>query len=140
MPLNIAITNHGYTDTLHETCGETHCVTSVLYAVGVSRSTLGALEHLLDIEGHPLDKGVTVSVERAGECDYDTWCAACGDFISHGLECECPDTDTLRDDMGQPSIDFRNDVRFKAWSNADENLLNEQDDATRGDAIRYEHT
>lgn len=30
------------------------------------------------------------------ETDYDVWCAACGAFLWHGLNCECPDTDADR--------------------------------------------
>lgn len=30
------------------------------------------------------------------ETDYDEWCAYCGDFLWHGLNCECEDAETDR--------------------------------------------
>lgn len=31
------------------------------------------------------------------ETDYDVWCAECGDFLWHGIECECDDTSVDRE-------------------------------------------
>lgn len=143
MSYDVAINHDGYTETLYETCGSTMCVNTVLYAVGMSRGTLDGLKHPLDVEGHPLDVNVWVNVLPTSEQDACTWCAGCGDFISHGLSCDCAerghDPEQDREPMGVGHIDLRDSPRFKAWMNHDENLLNEQDDATRGDAIRYEH-
>ena len=143
MSYDVAINNDGYTETLYDTCDETACVKTVLYAVGVSRGTLESLDHPLDIEGHPLDKGVFVDVIRSGEQDSCSWCACCGGFIEHGLSCECAerghDPEQDREPVEGGHIDFAHSPRFKAWQDQDENALREQDDATRGDAIRYEH-
>lgn len=144
MSYDVAINNDGYTDTLYETCGDTGCVETVLYTVGVSGGTLRYLEHVLDIEGHPLDKGVSVDVLRSGEQDACTWCACCGEFITHGLSCDCEERghspNEPREALGTAHIDLRDSPRFKAWHTQDVNALREQDDATRGDAVRYEHT
>lgn len=31
------------------------------------------------------------------ETDYDVWCANCGDFLWHGLNCDCDDRSVERD-------------------------------------------
>lgn len=36
------------------------------------------------------------------ETDYDVWCAQCGDFMWHGMHCECDDTETPREPVKQP--------------------------------------
>lgn len=144
MPFDVMINHGGYTDTLYDTCDSTGCVHAVLYAVGVSRGTLENLNHPLDIDGHPLDVNVSVSVERSGEQDSCTWCAACGDFLSHGLSCDCAerghDPERDREPLDRPHVDFERAPRFKAWWTQDENALREQDDATRGVAERYDYS
>lgn len=31
--------------------------------------------------------------------DYDMWCACCGDFMWHGMNCECENTETDREPL-----------------------------------------
>lgn len=33
------------------------------------------------------------------ETDTDMWCHGCGDFMQHGLECECEDKETDREPL-----------------------------------------
>jgi hypothetical protein len=40
------------------------------------------------------------------ETDYDVWCAACGDFMWHGLECECPDRSVPREPVDVTGLDL----------------------------------
>ncbi|MEB3023380.1 MULTISPECIES: hypothetical protein [Mycolicibacter] len=91
---SVAINHRGYTDELYETCGHPRCTGAVLAAVGVNL----AGREPGDISNEPVGEEVHVSVLLAGETDYDVWCAACGDFIRHGLECGC----NVGDDGLQP--------------------------------------
>ncbi|MCV7247642.1 hypothetical protein H7J07_05310 [Mycobacterium koreense] len=81
----MAINSRGYTDELYESCGSPRCTTAILEAVGVGMDGLDASE----IHTVSAGNGVTVAVVSAGETDYDVWCAACGEFLHHGLECDC---------------------------------------------------
>ena len=87
---DIAVNRRGYTEDLYSTCGHDRCVIAVLEAVGVK--TDGS--HLEEIISEPAGDDTTVSVLLSGETDYDVWCAACGEFLHHGLECDCPTDDT----------------------------------------------
>jgi hypothetical protein len=42
------------------------------------------------------------AVPGGTETSADTWCGACGDFMWHGADCECPDTSVERDPLDAP--------------------------------------
>jgi hypothetical protein len=48
-----------------------------------------------------------------GESTGDVFCAGCGDFVQHGLYCDCETIDGVkidRDALSRPHIDFANRV------------------------------
>jgi len=51
--------------------------------------------------------GITVSWGRVFsiETDYDVWDTVCGEFMWHGLECECEDPTTERDPLREDQLD-----------------------------------
>lgn len=112
--LSVAINSRGYTDELYETCGDQTCVAAVLAAVGVN--VAGRDPGSIDRED-PIGDGVsTVSVLPSGETDYDVWCAACGEFLHHGLECSHPDGQDCPPAAG-PHINLRNAPSIRAlWT------------------------
>ncbi len=60
--------------------------------------------------------GVRISVLPAGETDYDVWCAACGEFLHHGLSCDCSSS-ADREPASGPSISLRDAPSIRAlWS------------------------
>lgn len=89
-PEEILIWNNGYTDTAYSTCGEYECTAQVLARLGVPGKVIE--REGSGLTDFPLDKITKVSVQPLGEGDSDEWCAAkgCGEFIRHGMECECP--------------------------------------------------
>lgn len=38
------------------------------------------------------------------ETDCDVWCKGCGDFMQHGLECECEDPTTDREPLTEAQL------------------------------------
>lgn len=36
--------------------------------------------------------------------DTDMWCESCGDFMQHGLNCECEDTETDREPLTEAQL------------------------------------
>ena len=38
------------------------------------------------------------------ESDSDVWCKGCGDFMQHGLECECADPTTDREPLTEAQM------------------------------------
>lgn len=111
---SVAIDSRGYTDELYETCGSQRCTEAVLTAVGVDLAgrTPG------DISREDVGDGVRVSVLVAGETDYGVWCVACGEFLHHGLECDCAtDGDGLQPDrapQNSPHINLRDAPSIRA--------------------------
>lgn len=109
---SIAINHRGYTDELHESCGSQRCSTAILEAVGV---TLNG-RHPSEVTDEPAGDGVQVSVLLAGETDYDVWCAACGEFLHHGLSCDCSSS-ADREPASGPSLSLRDAPSIRAlWS------------------------
>lgn len=82
----IEIYSDGSTHTIYETCGHSNCIEKVLKALGVGD------ERFTDVREFDIDAdGVTVrvSLRDANEQDSCTWCFGCGDFLEHGLSCDC---------------------------------------------------
>jgi hypothetical protein len=42
------------------------------------------------------------AVPGGAETSADTWCGACGEFMWHGADCECPDKTAARDPLNAP--------------------------------------
>lgn len=78
----ILITHDGYTDTAYVSC-RSMCTLAILRAVGVPESVLE--ENGTDLNDAEIGPGVTVTVTGLGEMDSCEYCAACGDFVQHGL-------------------------------------------------------
>lgn len=78
---NIEITNSGYTDTQYASCGDYGCTLAILRAVGASEKDAANYGNG-DIE---LGDDTQVSVMTLRESDDCEFCAACGDFIRHGI-------------------------------------------------------
>lgn len=129
--MEILITNRGYTEDAHAVCGE-QCGRAILFALGVTRSSLDAAHSVRDYENHPMEAEggrVTVSLDvvSLGERDCDVFCVGCGDFLAHGLECGCPDKEEPREHLNMPGIDFRNSPRLWAWTNRNTAAMEEFD-------------
>lgn len=87
----ILITHGGYTDVSHPTCGNVHCTEAVLIAIGVPDSVLAGQG--IDLSDLDIGNDTQVTVAPLGEQDSDVWCSTCGDFVQHGLNCDCPEED-----------------------------------------------
>ena len=82
----IEIYSDGSTHTIYETCGHSNCNETVLEALGVGKDRFtDAREFRVDSSGTE----VRISVRSADEQDSCTWCYGCGDFLEHGLSCDC---------------------------------------------------
>lgn len=83
----IEITSNDYTDTLYETCGHDNCNQRLLEALGVGD------ERFTDATTFDLsDETDTVTVvlqNHMDEKDACAWCYGCGDFLAHGMSCDC---------------------------------------------------
>lgn len=81
----ILIYSDGSTHTAYSSCGDYGCTMAVLRAVGVSEHHAATMQPA-DIDGLELGEGdVTVTVVSLEESDSCEWCAACGEFIRHGI-------------------------------------------------------
>lgn len=109
---SITISRGGQTEDLHESCGSSRCSQAILEALGVNV----AGRRPADIDGEDVGSGVRISVLPAGETDYDVWCAACGEFLHHGLSCDCSSS-TDRAPASGPAISLRDAPSIRAlWS------------------------
>jgi len=95
----ISVEHDGYTIDVHHTCGFDNCLVQGLIKLGVPsadawRLVLRATRKLVV----PVDENgdAVITLVDPGECEYDKWCAWCGDFLEHGLNCDCPDTSEER--------------------------------------------
>lgn len=104
MSEEILITHGGYTDTAYSSCGNAFCTLAILRAVGVPERIVESQG--IDLNDTPIGEETRATVGRLGERDTDEWCAACGDFIRHGLECGCEDRDSDRVPMVGPHVDL----------------------------------
>lgn len=106
MPTEVLINNDGQTEERYETCGD-ECTVLVM-------TWLGAPFEDADPTGSVnLGDGVTLNCAGLGEGEGDAFCAGCGDFLRHGMSCECPPEDGIKKDpepLGRPHIDFRNNA------------------------------
>jgi len=111
---SIGITHQGYTDTQYTSCGDYGCTLAILRAVGASEKDAADYEKV-DIE---LGDDTQVSVAILGESDSCEFCAACGDFIRHGIRyreggigctCEMDEWDNVIDPnpLESPHINLR---------------------------------
>lgn len=84
----IEINSQGYTHTLYETCGFDNCNEKILKALGVGDERYGDADEFT-VTGED-DVEITITVRGSlDEQDSCTWCYGCGDFLEHGLSCEC---------------------------------------------------
>ena len=79
----ILITYYGYTDTAYTSCGNVYCTEAILKAVGVPDSILEARG--IDLDEEEIGSRTTITVTSLQEMDSCEYCAACGDFVQHGL-------------------------------------------------------
>jgi hypothetical protein len=96
--LAIVVEHDGQTADVHRTCGHSNCLVGALMKIGVPeldayKLTGDELTRYVFPDG---DGDVVIELTDPGKCDGDTWCVWCGDFLTHGLSCECPDKDTER--------------------------------------------
>jgi len=84
----ITVESDGETHTLYETCGHSDCNEKVLKALGVGRERFTDTDAFTVVDP---EEGTeyTIKVESADEQDACTWCFGCGDFLEHGLSCDC---------------------------------------------------
>lgn len=112
----IEITTNGNTDTRYETCGYDNCTHIVLGALGVGdeRFTDRDTFDLIDDENT-----ITVTVRSyMDEQDSCTWCYGCGDFLVHGLSCDCKerghDPDVDREPM-RPMVEVNGRLELRPF-------------------------
>lgn len=79
----ILITHDGYKDTAYTSCGDVYHTEAILKAVGVQDSSLEARG--IDLYEEPIGNNTTVTVTSIRETDSCEYCAACGDFVRHGI-------------------------------------------------------
>lgn len=79
----ILITHDGYTDTAYVSCGTPVCTEAILVAIGVPDFILEARG--IDLNEEAIGDKITITVTSLGEMDSCEYCAACGDFVQHGL-------------------------------------------------------
>lgn len=107
----VLVTRNDYTEDSYATCGHTGCTSAILRALGVPGDPDPG-------DTHNLGDGVTVEVSPHESTDMCVHCAACGDFIEHGLSCEHPQDDwgnTVDEPpAGGPHIDLRSHPAM-AW-------------------------
>lgn len=114
----VLIRNSGYTDTAYATCGHSNCTRAVLAAVGVNMRNLAPE----DVNEVPVGDDTYVTCGFLGESDSDEWCAACGDFLRHGMNCECPDPDRDREPLDHPYPGLANAPEIRALWPTDPHL------------------
>lgn len=106
MPTEVLIDNDGQTEERYTTCGD-ECTVLVMTWLGAP------FEDADPGGGVDLGDGVTLDCAGLGEGEGDAFCAGCGDFLRHGLSCECLPEDGIKKDpepLGRPHIDFRNNA------------------------------
>lgn len=108
----ILITHQGYTAEAYSTCGDHGCTVAVLEAIGVPPTDAADPENVSDLDIGD-DTQITCALLR--ETDGDEWCAACGDFIRHGLNCGCRDTEQPRAGLGRSHVNLEDSERMKKF-------------------------
>lgn len=112
----VEITTNDYTDTVYESCGYNNCNNKILAALGVGE------ERFTDQDTFDLsigDDSVTVVLRHhLDEQDSCTWCFGCGDFLVHGLSCDCAerghDPDEDREPM-EAMVDITGRLELRAF-------------------------
>lgn len=86
---SVLVENDGHTESAYSSCGSYACTAAVLRCLGVPGKVIERERAM--VYNFPMGDGVFVSVSTLGESDSDEWCAApgCGEFLHHGLNCEC---------------------------------------------------
>jgi hypothetical protein len=115
----ILIDYPGDTETSYASCGDSGCTLILLRCIGVKEKD--AAEYW-NIDIHDLGGGTTLRVyllQKSGSCE---WCAACGEFIRHGIKysngeggCEHDPEVDAPDRTGQPHVDFEANPLMRAW-------------------------
>lgn len=109
---SITLSRGGQTEDLHESCGSPRCSVAILEALGVNVSG----RRPADIDNESVGDDVRISVLPASETDYDVWCAACGEFLHHGLSCGGSSSGDRAPASG-PAISLRDAPSIRAlWS------------------------
>jgi hypothetical protein len=104
--MRVLINNDGQTENVYDTCSS-DCTVLVLSWVGVP------FDECDPDETHDLGNGVSVDCISDEKSDVDVYCAGCGDFQRHGLNCGCSHIDGVKLDpepLNGPHIDFANRV------------------------------
>jgi len=83
----IEITTNDYTDTIKESCGHITCNQNILEALGIGDERYSD-ETTFDVSTDD-DTVIVTLVHHLDEQDSCRWCYGCGDFLVHGLSCEC---------------------------------------------------
>lgn len=83
----VEIKNNDYMDTLYESCGHDQCNQKILKALGIGDERYSEQTEF-DISTDD-DQVIVTLTHHLDEQDSCTWCFGCGDFLVHGLECDC---------------------------------------------------
>lgn len=86
----IEIYSQGSTHTLYEFCGYDECRERILkLGLGIQSNPFAQDEFVVT----GTDRVTTIITVNGtlDESDSCVWCFGCGDFLRHGLECECGD-------------------------------------------------
>jgi hypothetical protein len=83
----VEITTNDYTDTVKESCGHGTCNEKILEALGIGDERYSDKTEF-DVSTDE-DTVTVVLRHHLDEQDSCTWCVGCGDFLVHGLSCDC---------------------------------------------------
>jgi hypothetical protein len=86
----VEINSQGSTHTLYEFCGYDECRRRIL-ELGLEIPAADVFdrdEFVVDVDGTVVTITVNGTLDESDSC---VWCFGCGDFLRHGLECECGD-------------------------------------------------
>lgn len=86
----VEIYSQGSTHTLYEFCGYDECRIRILHlGLGIpNEGIFGQDEFVVESDGEVATITVNGTLNESDSC---VWCFGCGDFLRHGLECECGD-------------------------------------------------
>ncbi|MEU4534368.1 hypothetical protein AB0G15_05835 [Streptosporangium sp. NPDC023825] len=89
---------NGQTEDVRYFCSFDCMARKILEITGIAVSDAG--EHT-DREGNTYSWGAWPG---GSETNYDVWCVGCGDFLWHGLECACQNTEDDREPLTEAQL------------------------------------
>lgn len=118
----IEITTQGYTHTVYETCGSSNCHEKVLKALGIGDERFTDAD-TFRVTGEDGVRSRIVLRHHLDEQDSCTWCYGCGDFLVHGLSCECKKNGHIEEDYEdreplEPMVDVTGVLELRPFREA----------------------